>query len=97
MKAKVIDLPEFENEDQEAKWWADNPEFILQQFEKANAEGRLTRGTVARRAIPTTTIRLNPDDIALAKTQAERRGLRYQTYLKMLIHEALNKEAKATR
>jgi predicted DNA binding CopG/RHH family protein len=97
MRAKAIDLPTFENEDQEAKWWADNPEFILQQFEKAAAEGRLTRGAVARRAIPTTTIRLNPDDIALAKTQAERRGLRYQTYLKMLIHEALRKEAKATR
>lgn len=38
---------------------------------------------------PTTSIRLDPKDIALAREQAERRGLKYQTYLKMLIHEAL--------
>jgi len=38
---------------------------------------------------PTTTIRLDPDDIAKARVQAAERGLRYQTYLKMIIHEAL--------
>jgi len=31
--------------------------------------------------------------LSLAKAQAEKKGLRYQTYLKMLIHEALGKEA----
>ena len=40
---------------------------------------------------PTTTIRLDPEDIAIARTQAAERGLRYQTYLKMIIHEALRK------
>lgn len=40
---------------------------------------------------PTTTIRLDPDDIAKARVQAAERGLRYQTYLKMIIHEALRK------
>lgn len=40
---------------------------------------------------PTTTIRLDPDDIAKARIQAAERGLRYQTYLKMIIHEALRK------
>ena len=40
---------------------------------------------------PTTTIRLDPDDIAKARVQAAARGLRYQTYLKMIIHEALIK------
>lgn len=38
---------------------------------------------------PTTTIRLDPEDIAKARVQATERGLRYQTYLKMIIHEAL--------
>jgi predicted DNA binding CopG/RHH family protein len=36
-----------------------------------------------------TTIRLDPEDIAKARVQAAERGLRYQTYLKMIIHEAL--------
>jgi hypothetical protein len=40
---------------------------------------------------PTTTIRLDPEDIAKARVQAAERGLRYQTYLKMIIHEALRR------
>ena len=35
------------------------------------------------------TIRLSNNQIALAKQQAEARGLKYQTYIKMLLHEAL--------
>jgi len=42
---------------------------------------------------PTITIRLDPTDVELARTQAEERGLRYQTYLKMVIHQALAQEA----
>jgi predicted DNA binding CopG/RHH family protein len=35
------------------------------------------------------TIRLSNSEIALAKQQAEAKGLKYQTYIKMLLHEAL--------
>lgn len=35
------------------------------------------------------TIRLSNIEIARAKQQAEAKGLRYQTYIKMLLHEAL--------
>jgi hypothetical protein len=38
---------------------------------------------------PTVTLRLDPADVAKARRQAEHRGLRYQTYIKMLLHEAL--------
>jgi predicted DNA binding CopG/RHH family protein len=88
-------IPDFASEDEEARWWFDNQESLDEQFIKAAAEGRLGRGTVARRAaIPTTTIRLDPEDISKARVLAERRGLKYQTYLKMLIHEALQKESE---
>jgi len=92
-----LKVPEFKDEAEEARWWFDNQDLLDQEFVKAAAEGRLGRGTVARRAgIPTTTIRLDPRDIERARVQAERRGLKYQTYLKMLIHEALEREgAKA--
>ena len=102
-------LPKFANEDEEAKWWFDNQELIADEFEKAAAEGRLKRGGVRRlfaekgipfpepkAPTPTTTIRLDPEDIAKARVQAEKRGLRYQTYLKMIIHETLLK-AEAER
>jgi predicted DNA binding CopG/RHH family protein len=49
-----------------------------------------------RMRVPTTTIRLDPEDIAEAREQAAERGLRYQTYLKMIIREAL-RAAKAAR
>ena len=43
---------------------------------------------------PTTTIRLDPQDISRARALAAKRGVRYQTYLKMLLHEALAAEEK---
>lgn len=72
-------------------------------FQKAEAEGRLGHGTAMKQAAArqqaaklaagsvavSTTIRLDPADVSLARIQAERKGLRYQTYLKMLLHEAL--------
>jgi predicted DNA binding CopG/RHH family protein len=83
-------IPEFKTEDEEARWWVENQSRLVQEFESAAAEGRLGRGTVAKKGTtPTTTIRLDPSDIQRARTQAERRGLKYQTYLKMLVHEAL--------
>jgi hypothetical protein len=42
-------VPEFESEAQEAKWWASNPDRILEQFQSAKAEGRLGHGSVVRR------------------------------------------------
>src|ERR1017187_8866159 len=98
MKEKKLQIPEFENEEQEAQWWAKNPDAILAQFESALAENRLGRGTAMRRGLtPTTTIRLDPTDISRAKSQAERRGLKYQTYLKMLIRQALTQEESSTK
>jgi predicted DNA binding CopG/RHH family protein len=82
----------FANESEEAAWWESHEDDLAAEFEKAGAEGRLGIGTVAKRAaLPSTTIRLDPEDIAKARVQAAERGLRYQTYLKMIIHEALRK------
>ena len=96
MEKRII--PKFASEAEEAKWWFDNRGELDKDFEQAFAEGRLRRRTESRlsTAVPTTTIRLDPVDIEMARTQAEKKGLKYQTYLKMVIHEALLKEAKAS-
>ena len=39
------------------------------------------------------TIRLDNSEIERAQRQAEAKGLKYQTYIKMLLHEALSREA----
>ncbi len=96
-----LKVPAFATEAEEAKWWYDNRDKVSDEFEKAAKEGRLGRGGIRRlfaekgipfkeaSPTPTTTIRLDPQDIAKARVQAAERGLRYQTYLKMIIHEAL--------
>jgi predicted DNA binding CopG/RHH family protein len=87
-------IPKFASEAEEANWWFENQDELARDFEQAAAEGRLQRRTWPRLGpTPTTTIRLEPGDIEMARTQAEKRGLKYQTYLKMLLHEALLKEA----
>lgn len=80
----------FRSEAEEAAWWDRHQDALAGEFEKAAAAGTQGRGTAARKgSTPTTTIRLDPEDIARARAQAAHRGLRYQTYLKMLIHQAL--------
>lgn len=91
--AEDLKVPNFKDEAEEARWWVANQDRLAQQFERAAVQGLLGRGTAMRRGnTPTTSIRLDPADITKARAIAERRGLKYQTYLKMLIHEALQKE-----
>lgn len=104
METKLIPgPPHFNSEREEADWWFNNQDYILQEFLRAKAEGRLGHGTLAKRlaekqAAVRTTIRIDDADLTLARNQAEEKGLRYQTYLKMLIHEQLIKqEVKRTR
>jgi predicted DNA binding CopG/RHH family protein len=93
--AEKMEIPKFRSEAEEARWWADHQDELAGEFERAAAEGRLGRGTVARKGpTPTTTIRLDPEDISRARRQAQRKGLRYQTYLKMLLREALLAEER---
>src|SRR5436190_3638908 len=93
--------PPFKTETQEAEWWAKNQNLIADRFEQAKAAGKLGKGTVARvareraglaGASPTITIRLTEDDLTRARTFAAEKGLRYQTYLKMLLHQAAERE-----
>jgi predicted DNA binding CopG/RHH family protein len=93
--AKIVVKKSFKSESDEARWWAENQKLIGEAFDEAAADGTLGRGTVAKKGLtPTTTIRLSTKDIARARVLAERKGLRYQTYLKMLIHEALESEER---
>ncbi len=91
---KTRQIPEFKSDAEEAAWWDSHPEETLAIFEQAAHDGTLGRGTLAHRSetVPTS-IRLDKADIELARAFAEKRGLRYQTYLKMIIHQQLVKEA----
>jgi len=88
--AHRIDVPKFANESEEARWWFENQDVIDEEFELAAKEGRLGVGTAVRRAnAAAALVALDPEDVELARAQAEKRGLEYQAYVKMVVHEAL--------
>ncbi len=91
MSLKRITIPAFKKEADEAACWDANPDVATALMSKA-----LKAGT-ARRKIPlqTVTIRLPVKDLTIAKANADRKGLPYQTYIKMILHSALEKD-KAT-
>ena len=93
-------LPQFDNEEEEALWWFQQRDRLTAQAEEALACGQLklrrlpvppdSPATPARNI----TIRVAEHDLSRARDLAAKRGLRYQTYLKMLLHEALDSEEK---
>lgn len=97
---KQAGIPSFATEAEEAQWWFDNRERTAEWSEEAAAEGRTTNLEQIRERrgmqgpTPTVSIRIDPADLSRARALAERRGLRYQTYLKMLLHEALEQEGR---
>ena len=94
--AYKIETPKFANEAEEARWWFENQDVIDDVFELAAKDGRLGRGTAVRRAMAAAAaVALDPEDVERARVQAERRGLEYQAYVKMVVHRALLNEEQS--
>ena len=51
------------------------------------------RGLFYRPVTQPVTIRLSAPDVAMARRLSKDKGLPYQTYIKMLLHEALERDA----
>jgi predicted DNA binding CopG/RHH family protein len=105
--SKRIIVPKFTTEAEEADWWYKNRKAHSEEFLAAARRGEvqvLTKKKLLARieaskkkaAAPMVSIRIPADDLALARKQAERKGLPYQTYIKSLLHETLTqRERKA--
>ena len=91
MPKKQIIIPKFSTETEEAGWWDTHPEAATEIMKRALNAGK------AKRAVPlkTVTMRLPVPDIETAQDLAREKGIPYQTYIKMLLHEALKKERSA--
>ncbi len=91
-------IPKFKDEDQEAKWWASvkGREFLKQQSagtpRKRKGSPLVTR--LSRTSSVQIALRLPAPDLARAREIAERKGIGYQTLLKMLVHEGLRRESR---
>ena len=96
---KMIKSPTFATEDEEATWWASRQghEFLKQKSaapEKKVAKGSRLVGQLNRAASVQIALRLPGPDVEKARELATRKGIGYQTLLKMLVHEGLRREAK---
>jgi predicted DNA binding CopG/RHH family protein len=80
-----VRTPRFRSEAEEAAWWDQNLDRILEE-----GISRLQ----SRQILKAVTMRLPEGDMKLARAIAAKRGLRYQTYLKGVIHLALQAEAR---
>jgi predicted DNA binding CopG/RHH family protein len=92
-------VPKFATEAEEANWWYENRRMVADEFRKAMREGTIRRGTAERlvreaRESRNITIRIPVEDIERARELAGKKGIGYQTYMKMLLHEALEHEIR---
>jgi predicted DNA binding CopG/RHH family protein len=92
-KRKLI-IPKFASEAEDAKWHDRHRRELERALESRIREGStLTLRQVASRLkLRPVTIRLPTEDIDTARGLAAQKGIRYQTYIKMLLREALQRE-----
>ena len=99
--------PAFKNESEEADWWASREgrdyakqkSAVNQEATQTRSQGQKIGGSrlvdnLNRKRSVQIAIRLPEADIEQARKIASRKGIGYQTLLKMLVHEGLEREGK---
>jgi predicted DNA binding CopG/RHH family protein len=101
MSKKRPQMPRFRSESQEADWWAGpaGRTYVRQRAAENHAKGIKASGSNLVRKLNNKNstqiaLRLPGNDLAQARKIAERKGIGYQTLLKMLVHEGLAREAR---
>lgn len=92
---------------EEARWFEQNQERLLKLFEKAEKEGALrigeksvgitiskTTGFLKKPPSQKIMLRIPAGDVDRARQQAAGKGVGYQTYIKILLHEGLEREER---
>ena len=101
MNKKSVQMPKFRSESEEADWWA-SPEgraYVKQKSAEAQSQGTKARGSslvamLNKKSSVQIAIRLPETDLAQARKIAERKGIGYQTFLKMFVREGLARETR---
>lgn len=97
--SKRLAVPKFKSENAEAQWWHDHRDevdrILMARMEAGDLQRDMAQQLATKaRASRNVTIRLAEADLALARKQAEEKGLPYQTYIKSVLHEALIKRER---
>lgn len=96
----LAEIPRFKSEDEEAEWWASPAGRAFAKHKSAEGlkSGKKVTGlalvaALNRKSSVQIAIRLPEPDLAEARKIAERKGVGYQTLLKMYVREGLLREA----
>jgi len=97
----MLEMPRFKSESDEADWWASpaGRAYVKQRSAELRAKGSKTSRSrrvakLNQKRSVQIAIRLPGADLARAREVAGRKGIGYQTLLKMLVHEGLAREAR---
>ena len=99
------EMPKFKSESEEADWWASRAgrEYVKQKSVEvqpramsrtSTAKGSGLVAALNKKSSVQIAIRLPAADLAQARKIAERKGIGYQTLVKILVHEGLLREAR---
>ena len=96
---KKLTIPKFKTYQAEANWWDAHMGEIEANLAEAMKSGTARRGGPMRvlrerRESRNITIRIAVADIERSQVLANRKGIGYQTYMKMLLKEALDRETQ---
>ncbi len=93
-KKKKLIIPKFTSEAEDARWHRSHKRRLESAMERRIHEGTALnlREATGRLMLRSVTIRLATDDIDTARSLAARKGIGYQTYIKLLLREALQRE-----
>lgn len=101
MKKKSLKMPKFRTESEEADWWASPSGRAYVKRKSAESQSKKLKvaesslvAALTKKSSVQIAIRLPEADIAQARKIAERKGIGYQTLLKMLLREGLIREAR---
>ena len=93
---KLLDIPHFANEEEEANLWFENQDKVTAAFERAAQEGRLRRGSGAIAALlrrqGALNLRIAGEDLATIRKLARRQGQPEEEYAAALLHKALKEQ-----
>ena len=97
----MLRVPRSRNEGEEADWWASpvGRAYVKQKSAEAQSKGTKAKGSslvglLNKKSSVQIAIRLPAADLAQAREIAERKGIGYQTFLKMLVREGLVREGR---
>ena len=97
MPNKKLVIPSFQSESAEAARWQKHRAAVEEDLRAAMRERKtvsldeIVAQSRRKNELLPVTIRLASEDIAAARQLADDRGIGYQTYIKLLLHDALQK------